>query len=435
MSMEGVESKVVGNIIEIPISAIIISKDRYRKDMGDVTALAESIKTMGQLVPILIKEDFSLIAGERRLRAHQLLKKETIKAVVETRTDIEARILEILENLERKEFTWQEGILASDDLHNLLKAQFGKEWSERKTAEKVGVSSSGLITDLNLAQVYKEDPEMFNKCKNKTQAMKVMQKYAKDEIMAEIALRKSRTDYGRNAKNHLFLGDCTKLIDTLPPHIVGAIISDPFYGLDINKVKKSQDANLNDIYEDNAELYYKTMSFMISKFYEITKPNAWVCIFCRYENFQWLFEELTKVGFTCDPLPGIWNRGTGQTNRPEWLMARSYEVFIYGRKGDAVLFRPGMSNVLSYTGVSPVEKVHAVQKPLGLMQDLISRFALPGQVILDFMCGSATTLIAALQYGCNPIGFELQEKNYNEALIRVAEALKMKDSGRLDLAR
>lgn len=435
MSMEGIESKIIGNVVEIQVSAIKVPDGRYRKEMGDIASLAESINTMGQLVPILIKEDLTLIAGERRLRAHEYLKKATIKAIVETRNDIENRILEILENLERKEFTWQEGILATDDLHNLFKAQFGDSWSERKTAEKAGISTGGIATDLNLAEAFKVDPEMFDKCKNKAQALKVLQKYKKDEVMAEIALRRSRTDYGRNAKNHVFLGDCTKLIDTLPGQCIDAVISDPFYGIDINKVKKSHDRNLNDIYEDDPELYFKTMSTLIDKLPRVMKKDSWILIFCRVENFYWLHEKLTSKGYSCDPIPGIWNRGTGQTNRPEWLMARSYEVFVYGHIGDAIIVRPGMSNVLSYTGVHPVEKTHEVQKPLELMRELISRLCLPGYTILDFMCGSATTLVAALQQGCNPIGFELDEKNYNNAVVRVAEALKMKDSGRLDLAR
>ena len=164
MSMEGVESRIVANVIELPVSKIIVSEGRYRKDMGDIETLAESISTMGQLVPILIKEDFTLIAGERRLRAHIHLQKPTIRAIVETRSDIDNRILEILENLERKEFTWQEQILATDDLHNLFKAQFGDKWSERKTAEKAGISTGGIATDLNLAEVFKIDPEMFGKC-------------------------------------------------------------------------------------------------------------------------------------------------------------------------------------------------------------------------------------------------------------------------------
>jgi DNA modification methylase len=49
------------------------------------------------------------------------------------------------------------------------------------------------------------------------------------------------------------------------------------------------------------------------------------------------------------------------------------------------------------------------------------------------MCGSGSTLVAGIKRGCNPIGFELQEVNYNISINNVSEVLKMKDAGRMDL--
>jgi len=42
---------------------------RYRKDMGDIDGLAESMATTGLLQPVVIRPDSVLIAGERRLQA------------------------------------------------------------------------------------------------------------------------------------------------------------------------------------------------------------------------------------------------------------------------------------------------------------------------------------------------------------------------------
>ena len=54
------------------ISAITVG-DRYRKDMGDLDALAASIREHGLLHPVVITVDGTLVAGERRLRACALL--------------------------------------------------------------------------------------------------------------------------------------------------------------------------------------------------------------------------------------------------------------------------------------------------------------------------------------------------------------------------
>lgn len=60
--------------IKLPIDKIVIKKDRIRKDLGDLESLAEEIKRDGLLKPILVNAaDYSLVDGERRLRAAQLL--------------------------------------------------------------------------------------------------------------------------------------------------------------------------------------------------------------------------------------------------------------------------------------------------------------------------------------------------------------------------
>ena len=52
----------------LPIADIKIG-ERHRKDLGDLSELAESIKSAGLLQPIGITEEHLLVFGERRLRA------------------------------------------------------------------------------------------------------------------------------------------------------------------------------------------------------------------------------------------------------------------------------------------------------------------------------------------------------------------------------
>ena len=56
----------------IEIEKIKVS-DRGRKDLGDIQSLAASISNQGLISPILLNQDNELVAGERRLRSHELL--------------------------------------------------------------------------------------------------------------------------------------------------------------------------------------------------------------------------------------------------------------------------------------------------------------------------------------------------------------------------
>jgi ParB-like chromosome segregation protein Spo0J len=89
-------------IIEVKISDIKIG-DRFRKDMGDLPALAKSVEE-ALLHPIGITSDYELIFGERRLRVYRdVLGRETIPARI---IPIKSVLFgQIAENTMRKSFT------------------------------------------------------------------------------------------------------------------------------------------------------------------------------------------------------------------------------------------------------------------------------------------------------------------------------------------
>ena len=58
--------------MKLRISEIKIGQ-RFRKDLGDIDSLAESIKEIGLLHPPVVNERNELVAGYRRLEACKLL--------------------------------------------------------------------------------------------------------------------------------------------------------------------------------------------------------------------------------------------------------------------------------------------------------------------------------------------------------------------------
>jgi ParB family transcriptional regulator, chromosome partitioning protein len=90
----------------IAISAIRV-EGRHRVDVGDLDSLADSLRELGQLQPILVTADLRLIAGARRLAAAQSLGWAEIEAkVTQGLTDAAAFLrAERDENTCRKSFT------------------------------------------------------------------------------------------------------------------------------------------------------------------------------------------------------------------------------------------------------------------------------------------------------------------------------------------
>ena len=74
------EAKSSGEVVQyVPIAEIKIG-ERYRKDLGNIGELAESILSLGLLQPIGITADKLLIFGERRIEAAKALGETTIAA-------------------------------------------------------------------------------------------------------------------------------------------------------------------------------------------------------------------------------------------------------------------------------------------------------------------------------------------------------------------
>lgn len=97
-------------IIEIPVDEIRSNpyQPRLHFDEAGLQELAESIKQVGVLEPIIVKKSikgYELVAGERRTKASRLAGVKTIPAIVKDFTDEEMMEIAILENIQREDLS------------------------------------------------------------------------------------------------------------------------------------------------------------------------------------------------------------------------------------------------------------------------------------------------------------------------------------------
>jgi ParB-like chromosome segregation protein Spo0J len=116
--------KVGSYVVTLPITGVRIGQ-RFRSDLGDIDALAASIKALGILQPIVVDRQHNLICGHRRLLAHQSLGLETIQArVIQVQSLLQA---EHDENELRKGFTASERVAIAE----AIKAEIGNRQGQR----------------------------------------------------------------------------------------------------------------------------------------------------------------------------------------------------------------------------------------------------------------------------------------------------------------
>jgi site-specific DNA-methyltransferase (adenine-specific) len=84
-------------------------------------------------------------------------------------------------------------------------------------------------------------------------------------------------------------------------------------------------------------------------------------------------------------------------------------------------------NCIDWPRDNESEKLHPTQKPVELLERLISIFTDPGDVVIDPVAGSGSTLIAAENLGRKSYGFEIKKEFYVKAKSWIEENKKMRD--------
>ena len=136
------------------IDISLISPNPYQPrrvfDRVYLEELAQSIKELGVLQPIIVRKvgtGYELVAGERRLRACQMLDLKTIPAIIRNLSDKEIAEIAIIENLQREDLNYFE---EAEGYARLIK-EFGLK--QKKIAKRVGKSQSTIANKLRLLNI------------------------------------------------------------------------------------------------------------------------------------------------------------------------------------------------------------------------------------------------------------------------------------------
>ena len=104
--------------------------NRFRKDLGDIDSLAESIKELGLIEPIVISENNELICGERRIPAaiEKIESSEVPVVIADPKTELRRPDAEATENTVRKNFTIEEISMIDESIgrEKRMKQESGK---------------------------------------------------------------------------------------------------------------------------------------------------------------------------------------------------------------------------------------------------------------------------------------------------------------------
>lgn len=139
-------------IKEVPVSDILPSPYQPRKDFDpdELKALARSIAEYGILEPLIVRphgERYTLVAGERRLRAALLAGLAQVPCILYEKNAEDCAVATLVENLQRQNLSFWEEAYG----YRALMREFGLTQSE--LADKIGKSQSAVANKLRLLRL------------------------------------------------------------------------------------------------------------------------------------------------------------------------------------------------------------------------------------------------------------------------------------------
>lgn len=418
----------------VPLSDIKRDTARYRQEFSGIESLVTSIKEKGVLQPVTLSPDMRILAGERRIRASELAGLQEIPALIrQIDGEIDAREIELMENLERKDFTWQEKLAGLTDLDRLYKEK-NTDWSGRKTAALVGGSTANIARQLEVAKFMRSFPELQAE-RTFDDAYKLLDKFKKKvttDVLSErqqtaikaaedalpdaaipTGMSKATASRLRTADANYRVQDTLLGLAELPSEgRIHLIECDPPYGIDLTAVKASKDNSSSNVhsYQDiPAEQYAAFLNTLALDLFRVAGRDCWLIFWFGPTWHHEVKMALQTAGWKVDDIPAIWIKSQGQTLQPTIYLARGYEPFFLCRKGEPFMNKPGRLNVFDFQPLAGVKKYHPTERPLALMEELLATLTIPTQIVLVPFLGSGVTLRACYRKDLLGFGFDSNE--------------------------
>jgi 16S rRNA G966 N2-methylase RsmD len=397
------------------ISKITIG-ERCRKDMGDIAALANSIDSIGLLHPVVVDNADNLIAGERRIRAFEMLGRKKIPVTVIDLTEIVRG--EYHENAIRENFRPTEVFaiyeaagpieLAAAKARMLatLKRGTAKPAKENfltgQTRDKIGrfagVSGRQLEKIIAVMTAARADPgnqeiakiiEAMDATGNVDAAYKRIvakrKKSAKQFVPPDLPLMTERYS--------LLYSDIR--VAAIAPDSIDCIVTDPPY--------PEEFLPMFGALADRAAVWLKPGGSMLVMSGQTYLPEVLAQLAHAGLNYHWTLAYLTPGGQAVQIFP----RKVNTFWKPVFWFVKG----VY--KGDWI-------GDVTRSDVNDNDKRfhHWGQSESG-MADLIDRVSIPGQTILDPFCGGGTTGVVALKMNRLFIGIDSNEKSVTTTALRL----------------
>jgi len=400
--------------------------NRFRKDVGDIDELANSIKNNGLLHPVSITRGGVLVAGRRRIEAFNKLGFEKIPITI-----IDIKIKEdgeIDENSIRKNFTPEEMIAVKKYLqsreinlesetqikpgsnrpptiNNQGRPDFGLPKRSKRIAKAIGISDTNLRKLEVLHEAASNDPGLFGDLWRKVNSNK-------------ISAHKGFNTYKRVSQREQFIKESQQSPSALPSN--AQLIHGNFIDISKNIPDNSVDLIFTDPpYNERSLSLYKELALVAKK---VLKPGASIIFYCGTYGIPQVLDYMKEAGLTYYWIIAVKHQGPFARSWTKSISIK-WKPLLWHIKGKAKFDTTEFISDLVESS-SPDKISHDWQQSTVEAHHVISRLTIENQTVLDPMMGSGTTGIAAIKLSRKFIGIEMDLHTFNRAQCAISQKSK-----------
>lgn len=402
-----------GQFKSFRVADIWVDRDkRQRRELTNIEELAESIKRVGLIHPIVIQKSGELRVGERRFNAVKSLGWDNIPVqFIEDMDEHELQIVELEENIRREDLSWQDHCDAAYTYHQ-LRTEVDKVWTAAQTADALGMTQPEVSEKLAVAQEIEKGNERVADAPKYSVARGIVRRDA-DRKKASIIADASGKPVEAEKKVPLRNIDFEKWAKNYKGTRFNFIHCDFPYGITADSHAQGAAKSFGS-YKDDARVFLKLIEVMREAMDNIIAESAHLMFWFPMDNYQNIKHELHMQGWSVNDYPLIWYKSdnTGILPDPSRGPRRVYETAFIASRGDRKIVQ-AVANVCAY----PVTKtIHMSEKPRGMLQHFFRMFVDEYSVVLDPTCGSANALRVAEDMGANTVlGLEKSKEFYHLA--------------------
>ena len=438
---------MIDNTTMLRASEIKIGADRQRRAIAEdhIRDLAQSIQTSGLIHNIIVdKTTGQLIAGECRLRAFELLRSSEAPCpwdydawnliparLAEFATQEEIEIVELEENLKRRDLSWQESANAILRIHKFRETQ-SEEWSGNDTGRLLGLSSQHVSKILQVGRAIEAAHPKIKEAKGISEAYNILwrenERTVANELGALDAIESVKDEpiEVEIPANALILNTpFEQFIREYSGPKFNFIHCDFPYGINHEKTDQGNRAGW-ETYEDSEETYAQLIALLLGPAQSILLPSCHIMFWFSMNYYEWTKTQFEAAGWVVEPYPLIWHKSDGKGILPDPRRGprRIYETALLMHRGD----RPIVKAVANLYSAPNRKEIHMSEKPESMLRHFFQLFVDENSVVLDPTCGSGTSIRAADALGAKvSIGIEINPEFAQAAQHKLdnARALRM----------